>query len=135
MTAPVKTKKRMGRPPYQPTDKSRAEVSALVSFGTRHQDICNYLKIDHKTLTKYYQRELDTGHTMANAAVARTLYQQAVQQQNVTAMIFWLKTRARWRESSDLNLVSEDGSMSPPTIIEIVAGETKGKSGEPKGKA
>jgi hypothetical protein len=34
-------------------------------------------------------------------------------------MTFWLKTRARWRETSDVNLTSEDGSMSPKAALDV----------------
>ena len=34
-------------------------------------------------------------------------------------MTFWLKTRARWRETSDVNHVSEDGSMSPKATLDV----------------
>ena len=34
-------------------------------------------------------------------------------------MTFWLKTRARWRETSDVNLTSEDGSMSPKAALDM----------------
>ena len=42
--------------------------------------------------------ELDLGETKANAQVAGFLF-NAARNGNVTAQIFWLKTRARWREA------------------------------------
>ena len=42
--------------------------------------------------------ELDLGETKANAQVAGFLF-NAAKNGNVTAQIFWLKTRAKWRES------------------------------------
>ena len=54
--------------------------------------------IDPKTLRKYYREELDLGETKANAQVAGFLF-NAAKNGNVTAQIFWLKTRARWRET------------------------------------
>jgi hypothetical protein len=53
--------------------------------------------IDPKTLRKYYREELDLGETKANAQVAGFLFNSA-KNGNVTAQIFWLKTRAKWRE-------------------------------------
>jgi len=49
-------------------------------------------------LRKYYRDELDLGTTKANAQVAGFLFNSA-KNGNVTAQIFWLKTRARWRET------------------------------------
>jgi hypothetical protein len=54
--------------------------------------------VDPKTLRKHYRDELDLGETKANAQVAGFLF-NAAKNGNVTAQIFWLKTRAKWRES------------------------------------
>lgn len=95
-------------------------VQALSAVGVRYEDIATKLDISADTLVKHYRRELDLGRIEANASVAQTLYQSA-KKGNVVAAIFWMKTRAGWREKHDLNVVSEDRSMSPqPTRIEIV---------------
>lgn len=93
----------MSRRPHAPTEKSRAEVSALCSFGITQEEISTYLDIDIKTLCKHYRRELDTGATKANAAMAKRLFDAGIKDGSVPAMIFWLKTRARWRETDDSN--------------------------------
>ena len=49
-------------------------------------------------LRKHYREELDLGETKANAQVAGFLF-NAAKNGNVTAQIFWLKTRAKWRET------------------------------------
>jgi hypothetical protein len=54
-------------------------------------------------LRKHYRTELDFGGVKANAQVAGFLFSSA-KNGNVSAQIFWLKTRARWRESpTDIN--------------------------------
>ena len=83
---------------HEPTDKMRSEVKLLSSFGHTHTEIATYFDIDEKTLTKYYRRELDTATIEANAQVAKRLFHKAVVQDDLTAQMFWLKTRARWRE-------------------------------------
>jgi hypothetical protein len=50
------------------------------------------------SLTQHYRDELDLGETKANAQVAGYLF-NAAKKGNVTAQIFWLKTRAKWREA------------------------------------
>ena len=55
--------------PHIPTDKSRAEVGALVSFGVNQEDIARFIGICVDTLAKHYRHELDTALTRANAAV------------------------------------------------------------------
>ena len=49
-----------------------------------------------------YEKELAGGHIKANAKVAESLYRKAIGEgrESVTAAIFWLKTRARWKEVS-----------------------------------
>ena len=100
----------MSRRPHAPTDKTKAEVSALTSFGITQEDISAYLDIDSKTLRKYYERELLTGTVKANAAMAKRLFDAGIKDGNVPAMIFWLKTRARWKETpQEVELSGKDG--------------------------
>lgn len=82
---------------HEPTDATRAQVKALAAVGVTHEDIASKLDISADTLVKYYRQELDDGRIDANAQVAKSLYEQA-RSGNTTAMIFWLKTRARWKE-------------------------------------
>jgi hypothetical protein len=88
----------MGRPPHKPTKDSKEQVKRLSALGCRHEDIATRLKISADTLVKYYQDELDEGRIDANAAIAGTLFSQA-KKGNTAAAIFWLKTRARWKET------------------------------------
>jgi len=83
--------------PHNPTEVTRAEVCALLSFGNTQQEICDYLGISDKTFLKYYDYEWKTAIVRANANVAKRLYNKAVVQDDLSAQIFWLKTRARWR--------------------------------------
>ena len=75
-------------------------------------DIAGVLGIDPKTLRRHYRDELKHGHVKANARVAESLYRKATGDgaQSVTAAIFWLKTRANWRETSIHQL------EPPPTL-------------------
>ena len=104
----------MGKPAHVPTDKTRAEVSALTSFGITQDEISTYLDIDLKTLRKHYRRELDTGTTRANAAMAKRLFDAGVKDGSVPAMIFWMKTRAGWKEKQD------DAVEQKPIEIRII---------------
>jgi len=110
--------------PHEPTEVTRAQVSSLSAFGVSQEDICKVIGVSINTLYKYYREELDTAATKAIGQVAQSLFKQAMAG-NVTAQIFFLKTRAGWREKSDLNVVSEDGSMSPPDVIELVPVDPK----------
>jgi hypothetical protein len=76
----------------------RRQVEAMAAYGIPELDIARVVGIDPKTLRKHYREELDLGETKANAQVAGYLF-NAAKNGNVTAQIFWLKTRARWRET------------------------------------
>jgi predicted transcriptional regulator len=84
--------------PHQPSIQSRAEVSALTSFGNTQEDIAAHIGICVDTLYKYYKDELQNSVMRANAKVANKLYRRAVEGDDLSAQIFWLKTRARWRD-------------------------------------
>lgn len=94
---------------HEPTDESRRMVKALAAVGIRYEDIADKIEISADTLVKYYKKELDDGRVDANAAVARSLYEQA-KTGNTTAMIFWLKTRAGWKETDRHEITGADGS-------------------------
>jgi hypothetical protein len=88
----------MGRRAHRPDLSQRRQVEALAAYGIPEADISGVVGIDPKTLRKYYREELDFGETKANAQVAGFLF-NAAKNGNVTAQIFWLKTRAKWRET------------------------------------
>ena len=80
----------------------RRQVEAMAGYGLPETDIAKVLDIDPETLRAHYRRELETGQIKTNARVAESLFRQATGdgRQAVTAAIFWLKTRARWRETA-----------------------------------
>ncbi len=88
----------MGRRAHKPDPAQRRQVEAMAAYGIPEIDIAMVLGVDPKTLRKHYRDELDMGETKANAQVAGFLFNSA-RSGNVTAQIFWLKTRARWRET------------------------------------
>jgi hypothetical protein len=87
----------MGRRAHRPDPAQRRQVEALAAYGIPETDIARVVGVDPKTLRKCYRDELDLGETKANAQVAGFLF-SAAKGGNVTAQIFWLKTRARWHE-------------------------------------
>ena len=45
----------MSKPLHQPTEKTRAEIIALRSYGVPIKEVAAYIGIDDKTLYKYYR--------------------------------------------------------------------------------
>ena len=88
----------MSRRAHKPDEAMRRQVETMAAYGIPATDISRVVSIDPKTLRKHYREELDLGTTKANAQVAGFLFNSA-RNGNVTAQIFWLKTRAAWKEA------------------------------------
>ena len=97
--------------PYEPTAEQRRTVRAMAGFGVPQPDIATFLRIDPKTLRKYYRDELDQGVTEANVKVAQSLFNMATKSNNVAAAIFWMKARAGWSERHKVHLSADDPSQ------------------------
>lgn len=83
---------------HKPTNETKKIARTLSAVGITYEDIASKLEISSDTLVKYYKQELDAGRIDANAAIGQTLFQQA-KNGNTSAAIFWLKTRAGWKET------------------------------------
>ena len=108
----------MTKPPdrtHYPTEAQRQLVQLHATIGTRHDTIADIIGIDAKTLRKHYRDELDQSMAKANAQIGGALFNKA-KGGDTAAMIFWMKTRAGWREKQDINHTSSDGSMTPKGI-------------------
>lgn len=90
-----------------PTDESKKLVRSLSAVGIKYVDIASKLEISDDTLVKHYKKDLEDGRTDANASIGQTLFQQA-KNGNTAAAIFWLKTRAGWKET---NAVEHSGEV------------------------
>ena len=108
----------MARKGFIATDAMREKVTYLAGVGVPQDDIAKIIGCAPKTLRKRFGAELDRGVAEANATMAGYLF-NAAKAGNITAMIFWLKTRAHWRVRPAM---SQDGaepqSNAPePTLI------------------
>jgi hypothetical protein len=101
----------MGRRAHKPDPSQRRQVEAMAAYGLPEVDIAQVIGIDPKTLRKFYRSELDLGGTKATAQVAGFLF-NAARNGNVTAQIFWLKTRGRWREVHEVKHSGAVGSYA-----------------------
>jgi hypothetical protein len=101
----------VARPAHKPEPVTRRQVEAMAGYGVPETDIARVIGIDPKTLRKHYREELDTGHVKANAKVAENLFRKATGdgREAVIAAIFWMKTRAGWKETSVHEVGGRDG--------------------------
>jgi len=104
----------VARPRFKITEEKRKTVLALAGYGLKHEQIAPLIGIrSTKTLRKYFRGELAGGTAEANAQVAQTLYKMATSGSHPASTIFWLKTRAQWRE----NAAQEQPALAAPTLI------------------
>ncbi len=111
---------------HVPTDEMRAQVYALSSFGVKQDDIGGFLGISDDTLRKWYSDELARASVERNAEVAAFLFRSAngstiaegaSYSDCLKAAMFWMKTRAAWREKQEIDHTSSDGSLAPTRIV------------------
>lgn len=105
-----------GRPPFEPTEEERTKVRILTASGFPQDQIATQIGIDGKTLRKHFRAELKDAKVSANAMVARSLFQKAIGDgpQAAAAAMFWLKTQARWKETTVNEHTGADGG---PIIV------------------
>ena len=75
----------------------RERVRYLAGVGVPQDGIAKIIGCAPKTLRKRFRDDLDRGVAEATATVSGFLF-AAAKGGSISAIIFWLKTRARWRE-------------------------------------
>jgi hypothetical protein len=108
----------MPRRAFVVNEAVREKVRHLAGIGVRQDDIARIVGCAPKTLRKRCRDDLDGGVAEANALVSGYLF-AAAKKGNVTAQIFWLKTRARWREraASDDPAAGNDAEAGSPVVL------------------
>lgn len=104
----------MGRKQKELNDEQIAQVEALAAYLSVEQ-IADFFGIAKNTFYSLMERNPEIkvrykkGQAKAIGSVAKSLVQEA-QNGNMTAMIFYLKTRGGWKETQtvDLNLSDEN---------------------------
>ena len=108
---------------HEPTENSKQLVTEFVRYGIAQEHIARRLDISVDSLAKHYRFELDNGLANSIQEVANALWSKAVNDKDLTAMIFYLKTRGKWREKD-----KEDEKKSD-SVIEFLLSELKAKKG------
>lgn len=100
-----------GRPHFEPTSEQRLTVQIMSACGMPQEQIAIHIGVDAKTLRKALRAELKNGSETANGLVAQSLFKKATGSgnQSVTAAIFWLKTKAGWKDTQAFELTGKDG--------------------------
>ena len=108
----------MGRRAFVVNEKMREQVRHLAGVGVRQDDIAKIIGCAPKTLRKRCREDLDSGVAEANALVSGYLFANA-KAGNIAAQIFWLKTRAHWRERTvpEHPAADRDSEARSPVIL------------------
>lgn len=107
----------MPRAPHDPTPEQRKLVQLHAMIGTTHESIGRIIGVDAKTLRKHYRDELDLAMAMANATIGGELFNKA-KKGDTAAMIFWMKTRAGWRETQNLDHTTNGKDLPREIVIQ-----------------
>lgn len=104
----MKEKSKAGAPSHEPTAHTKEIVKLHAAVGTPQEIIASIIEIDPKTLRKHYRRELDLSLAQANAQIGGKLYNKAMQG-DTASIIFWLKTRAGFKETNAVDVYQNQG--------------------------
>lgn len=102
----------MGRKAWVPTREDKQLIELMCIAGVSRDQIAEVMKVSNKTLSRHCSDILATARPRANSKIAGALFQNAIKG-NVTAQIFWLKTRAGWRETDH----NQDAATASTTVI------------------
>jgi hypothetical protein len=108
----------MARRPFVVDAALREKVRHLAGLGVAQDDIARIIQCSPKTLRKRCRDDLDRGVAEANAIVSGSLF-AAAQGGNIAAQIFWLKSRARWRErdAAEHRVANGDTEANSPVVL------------------
>lgn len=121
------SKKRLGRPPWIPSKQNIEEVEKYAALGLTQEQIAHNLRIglstlmDKKNEFEEFAEAIKRGQAKGIALVTNALMKQ-VKGGNTAAMIFYLKSRAKWRDVQPIELTGPDGEPLTPldTKLEVV---------------
>ena len=96
----------MANRPWQPSEDDRKRIRLYSCLGLTQEQIAAVFGKSVETIVKYCRDELDAGKAETIAKVAGTLVNKALKGDTASA-IFYLKTQAGWRETSNVNLQTD----------------------------
>lgn len=110
-----------GRKPFEPTAKERQQVEALAGVGLPHDQIGALVRdgVCTDVIRQYFAKELKAGKAKASAKIGQTLFNRAIGGETA-ALIWWTKSQMGWKEKRELDISNPDGTLKPPTAINIV---------------
>ena len=120
-----------GRPRWEPTAVDRAKVEVGAAMGWTVDQIAAAIGVSRDTIERHCRDELDAGAQAANLKVGGALFAKAMKG-DVTAIIWWEKTRSGMKDASRVEHTGKDGgpieyqSLSDEEIDARIAAMTAG---------
>ncbi len=99
------------KPDYKPTETHRERVKALKAYGISTSSIARMMGVSEDTLERHHKEDMAVGLDEANEKVAKTLFDKIILDRDTTSIIFWLKTRARWKTAEHESIMDSNDSL------------------------
>jgi len=97
----------------------KEQIKVMAACGIEPQKIALVFGLTMSELFDEYGQELATAESEANATVAVSLYHMATSGRHPQASIFWLKSRANWKDDADI-IVNIDHNTPREEILERI---------------
>jgi hypothetical protein len=95
-------------PHHHPTEYQLNLAKNLAILNLTDEEIAKVLEINVVTLHRHYRTKLKEGRHDVKAFVVSKLM-QLIKEGNPAAIMFYLKTQCRWRETDRLEVTGADG--------------------------
>ena len=110
-----------GKRTFEPTSADRKKVTAMAAVGVPHSLIAKRVGCTSEQLATTFKDELRRALPEMKAIVGASLF-AAAKRGNIVAIIFWLKTRAGWKEivrREIAGLLGQPIAISPRVIVPL----------------
>ena len=114
-----KTKKKMGRPPWEPTAQDRYRAKTAAMMGMSEIETERFVGKHIDTIKKHCKAELDEGRYGVNSQVANRLFERCMDGE-VTALIYWTKAKMGWTDKPTQELESQ-----APPVVNVYTSQAK----------
>ena len=104
------TKRKVGRPSKM-TDKAIEDIVGILRMGLSERTAQEFIGVDHSTFERWKVRDNNFATTIKKAQAEARIKMtnklvRQIEENNTTALIFWLKTRAKkeFTEAQEIDL-------------------------------